>query len=165
MTKKIAIENSREMVEKLKEIRIEDYTYDLPDERIAKFPLENREASKLLIYDEGRIDERHFYEVPEMLDAGKMLVFNNTKVIYARILFQKVTGAVIEVFCLEPYTSFCPFTTTLRIVSGLPCRGSIFVNCLQPVTSIFSIDRSLKYGMSSSFSMAMVSLRFREFRT
>lgn len=103
MTKKIAIENSREMVEKLKEIRIEDYTYDLPDERIAKFPLENREASKLLIYDEGRIDERHFYEVPEMLDAGKMLVFNNTKVIYARILFQKVTGAVIEVFCLESY--------------------------------------------------------------
>ena len=99
MTKKIAIENSREMVEKLKEIRIEDYTYDLPDERIAKFPLENREASKLLIYDEGRIDERHFYEVPEILDAGKMLVFNNTKVIYARILFQKVTGAVIEVFC------------------------------------------------------------------
>ena len=103
MTKKIAIENSREMVEKLKGIRIEDYTYDLPDERIAKFPLENREASKLLIYDEGRIDERHFYEVPEILDAGKMLVFNNTKVIYARILFQKVTGAVIEVFCLEPY--------------------------------------------------------------
>ena len=103
MTKKIAIENSRDMVEKLKEIRIEDYIYDLPDERIAKFPLENREASKLLIYDEGRIDERHFYEVPEILDAGKMLVFNNTKVIYARILFQKVTGAMIEVFCLEPY--------------------------------------------------------------
>ena len=103
MTKKIAIENSRDMVEKLKEIRIEDYIYDLPDERIAKFPLENREASKLLIYDEGRIDERHFYEVPEILDAGEMLVFNNTKVIYARILFQKVTGAMIEVFCLEPY--------------------------------------------------------------
>ena len=103
MTKKIAIENSRDMVEKLKEIRIEDYIYDLPDERIAKFPLENREASKLLIYDEGRIDERHFYEVPEILDTGKMLVFNNTKVIYARILFQKVTGAMIEVFCLEPY--------------------------------------------------------------
>ena len=103
MTKKVAIENSRDMVEKLKEIRIEDYIYDLPDERIAKFPLENREASKLLIYDEGRIDERHFYEVPEILDAGEMLVFNNTKVIYARILFQKVTGAMIEVFCLEPY--------------------------------------------------------------
>ncbi len=75
----------------------------MPDERIAKFPLENREASKLLIYDEDRIDERHFYEVPEILDTGKMLVFNNTKVIYARILFQKVTGAMIEVFCLEPY--------------------------------------------------------------
>ena len=103
MTKKIAVENSRKMVEDLKNIRIEDYTYDLPEERIAKFPLENREASKLLIYDEGRIDERHFYEVPEILDSGKMLVFNNTKVIYARILFRKITGAVIEVFCLEPF--------------------------------------------------------------
>ena len=92
MTKKIAVENSRKMVEDLKNIRIEDYTYDLPEERIAKFPLENREASKLLIYDEGRIDERRFYEVPEILDSGKMLVFNNTKVIYARILFRNYGG-------------------------------------------------------------------------
>ena len=105
------------MVEKLKEIRIEDYTYDLPDERIAKFPLENREASKLLIYDEGRIDERYFYEVPEILDAGKMLVFNNTKVIYARILFQKVTGAVIEVFCLN-------LTGPQTTCRALPLTGS-----------------------------------------
>ncbi len=91
------------MLEDLKNIKIEDYTYDLPEERIAKFPLEKRESSKLLIYDEGRIEEKHFYEVPELLDSNKMLVFNNTKVIYARILFQKITGAVIEVFCLEPY--------------------------------------------------------------
>lgn len=71
MTKKIAIENSREMVEKLKEIRIEDYTYDLPDERIAKFPLENREASKLLIYDEGRIDEMAFTRYRKCLTPGR----------------------------------------------------------------------------------------------
>ena len=103
MTKKIPVENSRGMIEDLKEIKIEDYTYDLPDERIAKFPLEQRDASKLLIYDNGKIDEKHFYEVPEILESGKMLVFNNTKVIYARILFQKITGAMIEVFCLEPY--------------------------------------------------------------
>ncbi len=91
------------MLEELKGIRIEEYTYDLPDERIAKFPLENRDASKLLIYEEGEIRERRFYEVPDMLNAGQTLIFNNTKVIYARILFQKVTGAAIEVFCLEPY--------------------------------------------------------------
>lgn len=86
------------MLEELKGIRIEEYTYDLPDERIAKFPLENRDASKLLIYEEGEIRERRFYEVPDMLNAGQTLIFNNTKVIYARILFQKVTGAAIEVF-------------------------------------------------------------------
>jgi len=103
MTKKMPVENSREMIGELKGIRIEDYTYGLPDERIAKFPLEQREASKLLVYDDGRIDEKHFYEVPEILGPGKMLVFNNTKVIYARILFRKPTGAMIEVFCLEPY--------------------------------------------------------------
>ncbi|WP_294140725.1 S-adenosylmethionine:tRNA ribosyltransferase-isomerase [uncultured Sanguibacteroides sp.] len=91
------------MLEELKGIRIEEYTYDLPDERIAKFPLENRDASKLLVYEEGKIRERHFNEVPDMLNAGQTLIFNNTKVIYARILFQKVTGAAIEVFCLEPY--------------------------------------------------------------
>lgn len=91
------------MLEELKGIRIKDYTYDLPEERIAKFPLENREASKLLIYEDGKISERCFHEVPALMDAGKLLVFNDTKVIYARILFRKATGAAIEVFCLEPY--------------------------------------------------------------
>lgn len=103
MTKELPFENSQELIEDLKGIKIEDYTYDLPDERIAKFPLESRESSKLLIYEEGRISEQHFYDVPEILTSSDMLVFNNTKVIYARILFQKVTGAAIEVFCLEPY--------------------------------------------------------------
>ncbi len=103
MTKKMPAENSPEIIENLKEIRIEDYTYDLPEERIAKFPLERRDASKLLIYDDGEICERHFRDVPEMLQPDHMLVFNNTKVIYARVLFRKTTGAIIEVFCLEPY--------------------------------------------------------------
>ena len=71
MTKKIAIENSREMVEKLKEIRIEDYTYDLPDERIAKFPLENREASKLLIYDEVGLTRGIFTRCRKFLMPGR----------------------------------------------------------------------------------------------
>ena len=103
MTKKIPAENSPENTGNLKNIRIEDYTYDLPEGRIAKFPLEKRDASKLLIYNDGEISERHFFDVPEILNSDNMLVFNNTKVIYARVLFQKTTGAVIEVFCLEPY--------------------------------------------------------------
>lgn len=91
------------VLKELKNIRIEDYTYDLPDERIAKFPLAQREASKLLIYREGQIDVKHFADVRELLQPGQTLIFNNTKVIHARIFFRKPTGAVIEVFCLEPH--------------------------------------------------------------
>lgn len=90
------------VVEDIKNIRIEDYTYDLPDERIAKFPLPERDASKLLIYDEGQIKDTLFPEVRNILQTGQVLVFNNTRVIHARIFFQKTTGANIEVFCLEP---------------------------------------------------------------
>lgn len=91
-------------LEKLKTIRIEDYTYPLPEEKIAKFPLARREDSKLLIYREGEISERHFSDVRSLLQPGQRLAFNNTKVIHARIFFRKPTGAHIEVFCLEPHT-------------------------------------------------------------
>lgn len=89
--------------EDFKNIKIEDYTYDLPDGRIAKFPLSRREESRLLVYEEGKICGRRFSDVTEMLQPGQTLVFNNTKVIHARLFFRKLTGAVIEVFCLEPY--------------------------------------------------------------
>ena len=90
-------------LDKLKDIRIEDYIYDLPENRIAKYPLAKREDSKLLVYADGQITERRFADVRGILRRGQTLVFNNTKVIHARILFRKPTGAVIEVFCLEPY--------------------------------------------------------------
>lgn len=90
-------------VEDFKNIKIEDYTYELPEERIAKFPLPRREASGLLVYEEGKICGRRFSDVTSMLQPGQTLVFNNTKVIHARLFFRKPTGAVIEVFCLEPY--------------------------------------------------------------
>ncbi len=83
-------------LEELKNIKIEDYTYGLPEERIAKFPLEQREASQLLVYQEGRIDRKYFTDVGELLKPGQTLIFNNTKVIHARIFFRKPTGAVIE---------------------------------------------------------------------
>ena len=85
-----------------KSIKIRDYNYPLPDERIAKFPLPVRDQSKLLVYRHGDISEDHFYNLPGYLSSGVLLVFNNTKVIQARILFHKDTGAQIEVFCLEP---------------------------------------------------------------
>ena len=84
-------------------IDINDFNYPLPDERIAKFPLEERSSSKLLIYDNSTISESNFRNVAEFLPAGAMLVFNNTRVVRARIVMHKASGARIEVFCLEPH--------------------------------------------------------------
>lgn len=90
-----------------KNIHIADYHYDLPDERIAKFPLAERDTSKLLIYNHGEVSEDVFTSLPKYLPSGALMVFNNTKVIQARLHFRKastdgVLGALIEVFCLEP---------------------------------------------------------------
>lgn len=91
------------MLQDTQHIRIEDYNYPLPDERIAKFPLEKRDSSKLLLNKNGILSEHHFYDLPDLLPADCLLVFNNTKVIQARLIFAKETGAHIEVFCLEPH--------------------------------------------------------------
>lgn len=84
------------------EIHIEDYTYPLPDERIAKYPLASRDASRLLRYDRGNVEEYRFKEIASLLPEGGMMVFNDTKVVPARLHFQRETGAHIEIFCLEP---------------------------------------------------------------
>ena len=85
-----------------KHIRISEYNYPLPDERIAKFPVARRDHSKLLIYNHGEVGEDVFYHLPEYLPEHALMVFNNTKVIQARMHFRKDTGALIEVFLLEP---------------------------------------------------------------
>jgi len=82
-------------------IRIADYTYNLPDEKIAAYPLHKRDASKLLICKEGIISESTFRQLPGYLPAGSTMVFNDTRVVRARLIFNKSTGARIEVFCLE----------------------------------------------------------------
>ena len=92
-----------------KQIRIEDYNYELPDARIAKYPLAQRDHSKLLVYNHGEVSQDVFYNLPAHLPQGALMVFNNTKVIQARLHFRKAdaeghpTGALIEVFLLEPY--------------------------------------------------------------
>lgn len=83
-------------------LRIANYDYPLPDERIAKHPLAKRDECKLLCYRQGRIAERCFNEVPSLLPEHSMLVYNNTRVINARLRFRKPTGSAIEIFCLEP---------------------------------------------------------------
>ena len=86
-----------------KEIHISDYNYELEDDRIAKFPMAERDHSKLLIYNKGVVGEDVFYNLPQYLPSKALMVFNNTKVIQARLHFHKDTGALIEVFLLEPY--------------------------------------------------------------
>ena len=82
-------------------ILISDYNYTLPDERIAKYPLPERDSSKLLVYDKGEISHTVFRNISEMIPKGSLMIFNNTRVIQARLHFRKETGALIEVFLLE----------------------------------------------------------------
>ena len=84
------------------DIKIKDFDYPLPDDRIAKYPLPERDASKLLIYKGGQVSERIFRELPSQLPQGAVMVFNDTRVVPARMHFRRDTGAVIEIFCLEP---------------------------------------------------------------
>ena len=86
-----------------KDIAIADYDYTLPEERISKRPLAQRDQSKLLVYKNGAITEETFCNIPDLLPQDTMLVFNNTRVIHARLVFRKETGSMIEIFCLEPY--------------------------------------------------------------
>lgn len=90
------------MKEDPRHIRISEFNYPLPDERIAKFPLSVRDQSKLLLYRHGEVTEDRFTSLPEYLPSGSLMIFNNTRVIQARLHFRKETGALIEVFCLEP---------------------------------------------------------------
>ena len=87
---------------KTKDIHISEYNYELPDERIAKFPKAERDHSKLLVYNKGEVGEDIFYNLPNYLPQGALMVYNNMKVIQARLHFRKETGALIEIFLLEP---------------------------------------------------------------
>lgn len=109
-------------------ILIDDYDYALPDERIAKYPLKERDQSKLLVYRNGEISEDIFLNAVSHLPEHALLVYNNTKVIHARLLFQKSTGAQIEVFCLEP---LAPFDYALSLGSTEGCSWKCMVGNLK----------------------------------
>ena len=104
-------------------LSIKDFNYNLPDEKIAKYPLTERDSSKLLTFIDHHISEKVFKELPEMLPANTMLVFNNTKVIRARMEFEKSTGARIEIFCLEP-------TGETEIQTVFTTKGKSRWNCI-----------------------------------
>lgn len=97
-----------------KNISILDFTYKLPEEKIAKYPLPERDASKLLIFQNGNISDDVYRNISSHLPENSLLIFNNTKVIEARILFKKSTGALIEIFCLEPHEQYADIATAMR---------------------------------------------------
>ena len=97
-----------------KKIKIEDYNYSLPENKIAKYPLKQRDLSKLLIINKGKISESTFKNIPEILPKNSFLLFNETRVIQARLIFKKITGATIEIFCLEPLKPTNDFQIALQ---------------------------------------------------
>src|SRR6185503_9276812 len=94
-------------------LSIKDFTYSLPEERIAKYPLAERDASKLLIYKDRNISEDIYRSIADHIPLNSLLIFNDTKVLEARLLFQKSTGGVIEIFCLEPHQQYPDITTAM----------------------------------------------------
>lgn len=105
-------------------LHIEDFNYELPNEKIAKYPLEQRDQSKLLIYGGSEIRESIYSNIADELPQDSLLVFNDTKVVEARLLFQKPTGGVIELFCLEPADQYADITTAMLQ------KGSVQWKCL-----------------------------------
>jgi S-adenosylmethionine:tRNA ribosyltransferase-isomerase len=108
----------------MKPINLKDFDYHLPDYKIAKFPAEPRDSSKLLVYNKGTVSHSQFFNLPDFLPAGSFLFFNNTKVIPARLYFQKSTGATIEIFLLEPREP------TNIITLAMQHTGSVVWQCM-----------------------------------
>jgi S-adenosylmethionine:tRNA ribosyltransferase-isomerase len=105
-------------------IRIEAFRYDLPEERIALYPLAERDASKLLVYKAGKLSEYTYRALPSLIPSGYTLVFNNTKVVQARLAFRKPTGGALELFCLEPDKRYPDITTAMLQ------KGDVYWVCL-----------------------------------
>jgi len=125
-------------------LSIKDFTYDLPEDRIAKYPLPERDASKLLIYRNGKISEDIYKNLYDHLPSDALLVFNDTKVIEARLLFQKPTGGVIEIFCLEPHEQYPDITTAMNQ------DGKVLWQCLIGGASKWKHGQILEMKISSS---------------
>jgi S-adenosylmethionine:tRNA ribosyltransferase-isomerase len=145
-----------------KEINIRDFTYDLPTERIAKYPLAERSKSKLLVYKNNVIEESNYEHVAHFIPENSLLLFNNTKVVEARLLFQKATGGQIELFCLEPGEDYADITTAMLqkgevkwkcLVGGAKKwkDGEVLKKEIHVANSIFYIEVSLVEKLHHSF--------------
>jgi S-adenosylmethionine:tRNA ribosyltransferase-isomerase len=135
-------------------IRIEDYNYNLPDIQIAKYPLSERDASKLLRYEEGKVSEYIFKDLPSLLPSGSLMIFNDTKVVPARLHFQRETGAHVEVFCLEPVNP--PEYNTAFAATGC-CRWK----CVIGNAKRWKNDVLLLYNPGNDQDVASLGLKAR----
>jgi S-adenosylmethionine:tRNA ribosyltransferase-isomerase len=106
-------------------LAIKDFTYDLPDEKIAKYPLPERDASRLLVYRDGAISEKKFFQLSEELSEHSLLIFNNTRVVRARLLLQRISGATVEIFCTDAADSAMDFTRLLGIKKEVLVRAFV----------------------------------------
>ena len=136
------------------DIHIEDYNYPLSDERIAKYPLPERDASKLLRYRDGRVDEFIFRDIPDLLPEGSVMVFNDTKVVPARLHFQRESGAHIEVFCLQPVEP-AEYNTVFAATSRCVWR------CVIGNSKRWKDDLLRLYGSEGDPALARMDLRAR----
>lgn len=130
------------LMQTYKQISMDSFDYPLPDERIAKYPKSDREMSKLLLYKKGDIVETKFTNAVEEFAGNELLVFNNTKVIHARLFFRKTTGALIEIFCLEPKR---PADYACNFAERESCEWSCLVGNLkkwksEPLSTTFQVD-------------------------
>ena len=112
------------MKEHVTQLSMSAFKYELPDDKIAYFPAEPRDSSKLLIFKNGRIEDHIYNELPQHLPENTFLIANDTKVVEARLLFEKTTGAKIEIFCLEPEERYAD------VVSGMQQKGLVYWKCL-----------------------------------
>ena len=125
-------------------LQIKDFTYHLPDEKIARFPLSERDASKLLVFEGAKITEDGYRNLDQYLPEKTLLVFNETKVIHARLLFQKATGAKIEVFCLEPDERYPDVQTAMLQ------HGSVYWKCLVGGAAKWKDDQVIQLSVDAA---------------
>lgn len=140
-------------------ISINDYTYSLPEERIASYPLLNRDASKLLIYKGGNIDEDVYRNIASHIPDKSLLIFNNTKVVEARLLFTKETGGVIEIFCLEPHEQYPDVTTAIQQ------KGKVWWHCLVGGASKWKPGQLLNKTIPANGETITLQAKYVEKRT
>jgi len=153
------------MIEFLENLKTEDFSYCLPEEKIAKFPLQQRDNSKLLFYKDKQIFDNNFSDIPNLLPQESILILNNTRVIQARILFEKHTGAKIEVFCLEPLDYSGDYSLALN--KSKSCRWKCFVGNLkkwsEEIFTKFVIDNQevILYAHIISKENGAINVNFR----